>query len=76
VIIGQERFVATNLALDDRLIEEARTVGGHRTKKEAVTAALAEYIQRHKQIGIIKLFGTIDYDPRYDYKAERRRKRT
>jgi Bacterial antitoxin of type II TA system, VapB len=68
--------VATNLALDDRLIEEARSVGGHKTKKEAVTAALAEYVQRRKQMGIIKLFGTIDYDPRYDYKAERRRKRT
>ena len=52
-----------------RLIEEARTLGGHKTKKDAVTAALAEYIQRRKQIGIIKLFGTIDYDPAYDYKA-------
>jgi hypothetical protein len=67
--------MATNLALDDRLIEEARSVGGHKTKKEAVTAALAEYVQRRKQKNIIKLFGTIDYDPRYDYKAERRRKR-
>ena len=54
-----------------RLIEEARTLGGHKTKKDAVTAALAEYIQRRKQIGIIKLFGTIDYDPAYDYKAAR-----
>ena len=68
--------MATNLALDDRLIEEARAIGGHKTKKEAVTAALAEYVQRRKHMGIIKLFGTIDYDPGYDYKAERRRKRT
>src|SRR5271165_5423149 len=67
--------MATNLALDDRLIEEARTVGGHKTKKDAVTAALAEYIQRRKQMRIVNLFGTIDYDPHYDYKAERRRKR-
>ena len=67
--------MATNLALDDRLIEEARSVGRHKTKKEAVTAALQEYVQRHKQMKIIKLFGTIDYDPQYDYKAERRRKR-
>jgi hypothetical protein len=50
-------------------------LGGHKTKKDAVTAALAEYIQRRKQIGIIKLFGTIDYDPAYDYKAARRRRR-
>jgi hypothetical protein len=56
-----------------QLIEEARVLGGHKTKKEAVTAALAEYVQRRQQIGIIKLFGTIDYDPAYDYKAEQRR---
>lgn len=67
--------MATNLAIDDRLIEEARHVGGHKTKKEAVTAALNEYIKRRKQREIISLFGTIDWDPTYDYKAERWRKR-
>lgn len=67
--------MATNLALDDKLIEQARAAGGHKTKKEAVTAALAEYVQRRKQLGVIQLFGTIDYDPDYDYKALRRRKR-
>ena len=66
--------MATNLALDDRLIEEARAIGGHKTKKAAVTAALAEYVQRRKQMGIFKLAGTIDYDPAYDYKARRWRK--
>lgn len=67
--------MATNLALDDRLIEEARRVGGHATKKAAVTAALDEYIRRRKQRDILKLFGTIDYDSDYDYKANRRRDR-
>ena len=65
----------TNLAIDDRLIEEARKLGRHRTKKDTVTAALDEYIQRRKQQDILALFGTIDYDPSYDYKRERRRKR-
>ncbi len=65
----------TNLALDDRLIEEARRIGGHKTKKDAVTAALGEYIRRRKQRQIISLFGALDWDPSYDYKAERRRKR-
>jgi Arc/MetJ family transcription regulator len=65
----------TNLALDDNLIEEARSIGGHKTKKEAVTVALQEYIARRKQLGILELFGTIDYDPEYDYKAERKRPR-
>ncbi len=65
----------TNLAIDDRLIEEVQKLGGHRTKKAAVTAALDEYIQRRKQRDVIALFGTIDYDRNYDYKKERGRKR-
>ena len=65
--------IATNLAIDDRLLEEARQVGGHRTKKATVTEALEEYIRRRRQREITALFGKIDYDPRYDYKAQRRR---
>lgn len=65
----------TNLALDDDLIEEARRAGRHKTKREAVTAALQEYVKYRRQLGIIELFGTVDFDPEYDYKAERRRKR-
>lgn len=67
--------MATNLALDDNLIEEARKIGGHRTKKAAVTAALDEYIRRHKQAEVVRLFGTMNYDPAYDYKAGRKAKR-
>jgi Bacterial antitoxin of type II TA system, VapB len=70
-----EKRMPTNLAIDDRLIEEAQKLGQHRTKKEAVTAALDEYIRRHKQQEIIGAFGTIDYDEDYDYKRERRAKR-
>lgn len=66
--------MATNLALDDKLIEEARKIGHHRTKKDAVTAALSEYVKRRKQQKIIEAFGTVDFDPDYDYKAERRRR--
>lgn len=65
----------TNLAIDDRLIEEARRRGGHKTKKEAVTAALDEYIRRRKQLEVLDLVGKVEYDPAYDYKAARRRKR-
>jgi Bacterial antitoxin of type II TA system, VapB len=63
--------MATNLAIDDNLIVEAQTVGNHATKKAAVTAALTEYINRRKQLEILKLFGTIDFDPEYDYKKAR-----
>lgn len=63
--------MSTNLAIDDSLINEARAVGRHRTKKEAVTAALERYVQWHKQQEILKLAGTIDYEPGYDYKKVR-----
>lgn len=67
--------MATNLAIDDKLINQAKRIGGHKTKKEAVTAALDEYIRRRKQMKIVKLFGTIDYDKDYDYKKNRMRDR-
>ena len=66
--------MSTNLAIDDRLIEEAQKVGNHRTKKEAVTAALDEYIRRRKQLGILEMFGKVDFDENYDHKLERDRK--
>jgi Arc/MetJ family transcription regulator len=65
--------MATNLALDDKLIVEAQKVGGHSTKKAAVTAALREYVQRRKQLELRELFGTIDYEEGYDHKRGRRR---
>jgi Arc/MetJ family transcription regulator len=63
--------MATNLALDDRLIDEAQRIGHHKTKKEAVTAALDEYIRWRKQLRILDYLGTIDFDPNYDYKKMR-----
>jgi Arc/MetJ family transcription regulator len=63
----------TNLHIDDRLIEHARRIGKHRTKREAVTAALEEYVRRREQLRVLELEGTVDFDPEYDYKAERRR---
>jgi hypothetical protein len=66
--------MATNLALDDRLLEEALRIGGKATKKDTVTEALQEYISRRKQARIADLFGTIDYDPKYDYKKQRRKR--
>jgi len=66
--------MATNLALDDKLISEAQKIGNHKTKKSAVNEALKEYIQRREQLQILNLFGTIDYDKNYNYKAGRSRK--
>ena len=64
----------TNLLLDDDLVDEAKRLGGHRTKQEAVTAALKEYVRRSKQEAALKLFDQVPYDPSYDYKAERQRR--
>jgi len=64
----------TNLALDDSLIAEAVKVGNHRTKKEAVTAALREYIHARKRREILDWVGKVDYYDDYDPKRLRDRK--
>jgi Arc/MetJ family transcription regulator len=67
--------MATNLALDNDLINQAVKYGKHKTKKEAVNAALKEYVQRHGQIGFLELAGTVEYMDGYDYKKARNFKR-
>ncbi len=62
----------TNLAIDDRLLEQAKSVGGYRTKRETVNEALREFIQRRQRVQLVKLFGKVEYDAKYDYKRERR----
>lgn len=60
--------MTTNVVIDRHLLAEARKIGGHRTNKAVVAAALREYIQRRKQWKIIELFETIPFDANYDYK--------
>lgn len=64
--------MATNLALDDKLVEEAKRLGKHRTKRDAVNEAIAEYVARRRRRKVLDLFGKMDWDPDYDYKAQRR----
>lgn len=66
--------MATNLALDDELVEEAKKLGRHDTKRAAVNEALAEYVARRKRRRVLEIFHTLEWDPKYDYKAERRRR--
>jgi Arc/MetJ family transcription regulator len=65
--------VATNLALDDRLIEQARTLGGHKSKKEAVTAALRQYVRSGRARDLAELAGRVEYFDDYNYKSARGR---
>lgn len=66
--------MATNLAIDNSLLNEAQKIGGFKTKKETVNTALIEFIQRNKQLEIVKIFGKINYDADYNYKKSRERK--
>ena len=66
--------MATNLAIDPELLERALAVSGEKTKKAAVTRALQEFIARREQARLRELFGSLDWDPGFDYKAERTRR--
>jgi len=65
--------MATNLAIDERLLNEALEIGGYKSKKDTVNAALEEFIKRRKTNDLINIFGTIEYDSSYDYKKMRSR---
>ncbi len=66
--------MATNLAIDDKLLITAQDIGGIKTKKDTVNLALKEFIQRRKQEEIIEIFGKIKYDDDFNYKKMRNRK--
>lgn len=65
--------MATNLSIDPKLIERALEVSGEKTKKAAVTMALQEFIARREQKRLLDLFGKLEWDSSYDYKAGRSR---
>jgi Arc/MetJ family transcription regulator len=65
--------MATNLAIDPDLIEQALAVSGERTKKAAVTKALEEFVARRKQKRMLDLMGKLEWDPTFDYKRARSR---
>jgi hypothetical protein len=65
--------MGTNLSIDPKLIEDAMKVSGERTKRAAVTRALEEFIARRRQKRMLELFGKLEWDRTYDYKAERSR---
>lgn len=64
--------MTTNLALDDVLIEEAKKIGHHRTKRDAVNVALAEYIDRRKRMQIFDFVGKVEMHENFDPKTIRK----
>ena len=65
--------MATNLSIEPELLEKALKVSGEKTKKAAVTKALEEFIARREQAKLLDLFGTLEWNPQFDYKKERSR---
>lgn len=63
-----------NLGYDLNLLEKAQKLGHFKYKKDAVNAALKEYVDKRKQTEIIELFNKLEFAPRYDHKKARRRK--
>ena len=66
--------MATNLSLDPDLLERTLRASGEKTKKAAVTKALQEFVARHEQKRMAKLFGKLQWDSSFDYKKGRSRK--
>jgi hypothetical protein len=66
--------MAVNLHLDERIIRKAVKLGGHKTKRAAITQALVEYVQNLEQLRVTELFGTVDFDPAYNYKIQREKR--
>lgn len=64
--------MATNLNIDPELLDEAKRLGGHRTKRAAVNEALREYILRRRRLDAVRAFGTFDFDPEFNYKEARK----
>ena len=62
------------VSIDSQLLAEAMDLSNSTSEVTTVTEALTEFIQHHKQLRTIELFGTIEFDPNYDYKKERQRK--
>jgi len=65
--------MASSLAIDQGLLERALALSGEKTKKAAVTKALEEFIARREQAELVNLFRSLEWDPEFDYKAERSR---
>jgi hypothetical protein len=60
--------------LDVALVEKARLAGKHRSKKEAINAALEEYLRVVARRELIGLFGTVDFHDDFDHSKMRRRR--
>ncbi len=66
-----EKLTLDNFEIDKKLLEEALALSDSSTANLLIEELLREYIRRRKQLKILDLFGTIDYEEDYDYKQQR-----
>ena len=66
--------MANRFGVDPKLLDRALAVSGEKTKKDAVTKALQEFIARREQRRLVDFFGKVEWNPDYDYKKERSRR--
>ncbi len=62
----------TNIVLDEALVREAMKYAEVKSKRELVDLALREFVAARRRRDISELFGKVEIDPDYDYKALRR----
>ena len=65
--------MSTDLDIDPHLVDRVVAVTGERTRTAVVTRPLREYVARHEQKRLVELFASLDWDPGYDYRADRSR---
>ncbi len=60
-----------NLKLDEKMVEEAVRLGNFKTKQEALSVALSEFVARRNRLRILELGGKIEFRPDWNYKKMR-----
>lgn len=65
--------MATQIELNDELLDQAMKLGEHQNPKDAVEAALKEYVELRQPGGWENWVGTVEYFDDYDYKANRKK---
>jgi len=72
LLIQPQKPMKNTLNIDETILAEALALSDNQTTEDVINTALQEYIQHRRQLQIIELFNTIDYDPDYDYKQQRK----
>lgn len=72
--MSYETYMRTTLIINRKLLEEAKTISGAKTKKEAVERALEEFIKKEKAKKLLALEGKIELSFSLKDLLERREK--